>query len=74
MRVFTHKRKEDFLKKKKRCNVPFELLKGPMSKIITTLKKSISGISLVKLVITMISVISGKKGNPFSLLRELYGS
>jgi len=45
-------------KKKKRCNVPFELHKG-ISKIIT------AEISLGKLVIIIISIISIKKKNNF---------
>ena len=53
--VGIHRRKEDFLPKK-RCNLPFELNKG-MSKIIITVRKYISD----QFGKAIISVISSKK-------------
>ena len=49
--------------KKKRCNVPFELHKG-MSKIINRQKINIRSVWW-SFSVTIISVISGKKGNHF---------
>ena len=62
-----HRRKEDFLRKKKKSfTILFELHKG-ISKITITVEKDTSRISLVKLVATIISVISIKRGNTFEV-------